>query len=49
MDEFEKFMKSLENAGILTGWSNFINENDTENKENKETSCVKQRKKKSNV
>lgn len=30
IDEFDEFMKELEDAGILSGWSQFVNEEDTD-------------------
>lgn len=29
IDELDEFMKKLENAGILSGWSQFMKEEDT--------------------
>lgn len=29
-DELDEFMKKLEDAGILSGWSQFANEEDTD-------------------
>lgn len=30
IDELDEFMKKLENAGILSGWSQFMNEENTD-------------------